>query len=319
MRDSIQGDAFAAGGSVEAKGTVHGSLYAVGGKVEVQGRVERDLRAAGGDLLIARDARIDGKATLAGGHVVVEGPIRSHLSAAGGSVLVDAPIAGNVEVFARDVDIGPRAEISGTLTYWSEHPARIDAAANISGAVLQRQMSVPQGAYQAGIAALVIGGVVVFLGFAALGTLMVFLLPNATANVARALATNPGRSLLFGMGMLMAVPMMGVLFMITIIGIPIGLLVFLLYVLALMIGYVTVAYFIGEHLVNLVRKGKPAGPGYRVLGFITALALLASLQTLPFVGALIALVVVLMGLGAWTLSLYNRYYSAHTANSSVTT
>jgi uncharacterized membrane protein len=48
--------------------------------------------------------------------------------------------------------------------------------------------------------------------------------------------------------------------------------------------------------------------GYRILGLVAALMLLVLLQALPVVGGLIAFIVVLMGLGAWTISLYNRYH-----------
>jgi hypothetical protein len=37
------------------------------------------------------------------------------------------------------------------------------------------------------------------------------------------------------------------------------------------------------------------------------------LQALPIVGGAIAFVVVLMGLGAWAISLYNRYHGAAAA------
>lgn len=327
VRDRVAGDAFLAGGRVSLDGVVAGDAFAVGGKVSVNKNVDQDLyavggnivvvgdigqhvRAAGGDITIAPNANIGGKATLAGGHIEIKGAVGSHLTGAAESVEIDAPIKGNVELSARDIDIGPHADIGGTLTYWSAQPARIDPAAKIAGAVQHHAVDMPRGMHHMGMAALVVGSMFVFLAFAVLGGLLLLLLPNFTGTVERAFASSPGKSFLLGLAVFFVLPLVAILFMLTIIGIPFGLLLFFVYPLVLMIGYVTAAFFIGDRAVSALRKDKPLTAGYRILGLAGALVLLALLQALPLIGGVIAFVVVLMGLGAWTLSLYNRYHSA---------
>lgn len=330
LRDAVAGDAFLAGGRVSLDGAIGGDafviggnvlvnqhvdqdLYAAGGNIVVSGDIAHHIRAAGGDITIGPNAKVGGKATLAGAHIEVKGAVGSHLTAAAESVDIDAPIKGNVELSARDIQIGPHADIGGTLTYWSPQPAHIDSAAKITGAVLHRQVEMPRAMHRVGLAAVIAGSIFVFLAFAVLGSLLVLLLPNFTGTVERAFADSPGRSFLLGLAVLVVSPIVGVLFLLTIIGIPLGLLLFFLYPLALMIGYVTAAFFIGDRAVRSLRKGKPISVGHRILGLMAALVLLALLQTLPIIGGVTAFVVVMMGLGAWTISLYNRYHSAPAA------
>jgi cytoskeletal protein CcmA (bactofilin family) len=330
LRDAVAGDAFLAGGRVSLDGAIAGDAFVIGGNVSVNQHIDQDLyavggniviggdiahhvRAAGGDITIAPNAKIGGKATLAGAHVDVKGAVGSHLSAAAESVEIDASIKGNVELSARDVDIGPHANIGGTLTYWSAQQARIDPAAKIAGAIHHREVDMPRGMHRMGIAAIVIGSVFVFLACVVLGGLLLLLLPDFTGTVERAFERSPGKSFLLGLAVLLALPIVGVLFMLTIIGIPLGLMLLFFYPLVLMIGYVTAAFFIGDHTISALRKGKPLTAGYRILGLVAALMLLALLQALPIVGGAIAFVVVLMGLGAWAISLYNRYHGAAAA------
>jgi cytoskeletal protein CcmA (bactofilin family) len=313
LDSAVGGDAFVVGGNVLANQNIDQDLYAAAGNIVVTGAIAHHMRAAGGDITIAPNAKIGGKATLAGAHVEVKGSVGSHLTAAAESVYVDAPIAGNVELSARDIEIGPRASIGGTLTYWSAQPARIDPAARIVGAVHHREMEMPHGMRGVGIVVAIVGGVFVFLAFAVLGSLLLVFLPNFTSTVERAFAASPGKSFLLGLAVLVGLPIVAILFMLTIIGIPLGLMLFFLYPLVFMVGYVTAAFFIGDRAVSALRKGKPLTLGYRIAGLIAALVLLALLQALPFLGGAIAFIVVLTGLGAWTLSLYNRYHAAPAA------
>jgi hypothetical protein len=258
-------------------------------------------------------ARVGGKAARAGGNIDIKGAVGSHLTAAGGAVKLDAPVGGDVEISARDIDIGPNADIRGTLTYWSAQRACIDPAAKIAGEVTFHPMDMPRGMRGAGIVAALVGGLLMFLAFAVLGALLVLIFPEFTKTVERNFAASPGKSFLLGLGLLVGLPLLAVLFFLTIIGIPVGMLVLFVYPLVLMIGYVTAALFLGDRLLAWLRRDKPLTKGVRIGGLIAALVLLALLNAVPVLGALVAFAVVMIALGAWAMSLYRRYRVAPAA------
>jgi len=83
---------------------------------------------------------------------------------------------------------------------------------------------------------------------------------------------------------------------ITIIGIPLAMVVFLAYLLALIIAPIFAALCLGKYVLKKKQKNivKPAAVG---------IVILAVLVAIPFIGGFVKLVVLLLGLGAITTAL----------------
>jgi hypothetical protein len=97
------------------------------------------------------------------------------------------------------------------------------------------------------------------------------------------------------------------LLVITIIGIPIALALAAIYSMALLAGYLIIAFFIGDRLTGLLRKQPAAGTGWRAASLAAALLLLWLVHNLPYVGNLAILVALLAGLGAMVLQAFSSY------------
>src|SRR5690606_11620392 len=110
------------------------------------------------------------------------------------------------------------------------------------------------------------------------GLLVLLLFPRASAGARASLARHPVRSLLAGFALLFATPPAAVLFMATIIGIPIGLSLLALYPLLLLFGYLCVAFFV-SHRASGVRSdpaqaSRAPSFGWQALFLLLALILL---------------------------------------------
>jgi hypothetical protein len=309
LSQPIGGDAFIAGGNVRVDQNVAEGLFAVGGNVAVEGDIGRHARVVGGDVTIARGATVNGKATLGGAHVEVAGRVGKDLTIAADSARVNGQIDGNVDISARQIELGPEAVIVGKLTYWSPQEATIDPAARIAGGTDYRPITMPEGAHTAGIVALMMGKVFLLIGLMVMGSLLVLLFPNFTGTVETAFTSHPGKSVALGFGLLVGLPIIGVLFMITLLGIPLGLTVFFLYPLVLTLGYLTAAVFIGDRGMTYLRKGRNLTTGLRIIGFVGALVALALIGALPIIGGLLVFFLLVGGIGAWVMALYERYHA----------
>jgi cytoskeletal protein CcmA (bactofilin family) len=312
LEQPVGGDAFIAGGNVRIREKLAEGLYAAGANVSIEGDIGRHARVAGGDVSIARGATVNGKATLAGANVEVAGRVGKDLTIAADSVRINGHIDGGADVSARHIELGPNAVIAGKLTYWSPQDAKIDPAATISGGTDYRPVSMPEGMHSVGIVAMMMGKIFLLIGLMVMGSLLVLFFPNFTGAVEKAFTTNPGKSIALGFALLLGLPIVGVLFMITLLGIPLGLTVFFLYPLVLMLGYLTAAVFIGDRGMSYLRKGNKLTTGVRILGFIGALIALALVGALPLVGGLIIFFLLLGGIGAWAMALYERYHAHKT-------
>jgi hypothetical protein len=125
------------------------------------------------------------------------------------------------------------------------------------------------------------------------------------AGAGRTIVTDPGRSLLLGVLLLLAAPVAVAILMATLVGIPLALGVLALYGLWLLFGLITGIVFLGDLGVRLTRR-RPSR-GWRVVFFLIALTVLGLLQALPVVGGLVLTAALLLGLGAWSLHLSRRY------------
>ena len=109
-----------------------------------------------------------------------------------------------------------------------------------------------------------------------------------------------GRSLGFGVGVLAGVPVAVVVAAITLVGIPASLMLLAVYLTAIYLAKVWVGAFLGQILL------KPAGATKSdwLLGLLLGLLILTIVEFIPYLGGLVRLGVVCLGLGAFAWQLY---------------
>jgi hypothetical protein len=311
----VKRDVTVAGGAVHLGGVVGEDVRAAGGLVTVGSRIGGELVAAGGEIVLDRKARVAGRAWLAGRTVIVNGQVGRGLRVAGGTVTLEGQIDGDVNVVAQSVALLPGARITGNLSYASGAPARIDPGAQILGRVTREPAGWAPGARRAGRFVFRVVKIVAGFGLLATGVVLLLVFPGATRATSRTIASVPWRSLGVGVLLLVANPIVAILLMVTIVGIPLGLLTIAFYLASLLLGFLVGAIFLGDLLARLARRREPPPAGLRILGLLLALVVLALLGLVPVVGGAIQLVTLLVGLGALALHAHHRY-SGHGENHS---
>lgn len=280
--ETVDGDLEAVGGSVVVEGRVTGDLDASAGSVRIEGTVDGDVSAAAGSVDVGPDARIGGD-----------------LEATGGSVSIAGAVDGNVEAAAETITLASSAEVGGDLTYAGDL-VREDGA-TVGGTVSQGDVgptafdsdvpAAPDWAFSA-------YGLLVN---ALLGAVLLFAFPGFSSGVAARATDTPLRSGGVGLLALVGIPVALVLSMVTIVGIPLALAGLLLYGLLVWVGAVYGRYAVGTWLLSLV------GVDNRWVALLAGLLVVAGLKLVPYLGGFVELVVVLLGLGALSLSLTERY------------
>lgn len=320
LTDAVDGDAFLAGGRVSTAAEVKGDLVVAGGEVSVGGGVGDDLYAAGGSLQV--DAIVTGNARVAGGDVTVgpatvitgalsatggrlrfEGNTHQHLRAAGGSVHLDGVVQGDAEVEAEEITIGPNTRITGKLVARSPRQPEVPAGAQIAGGVEYEEtqvghvISADEGA-DTGSVEHGVGSFFWMLGVFVAGALFMLAFPAYSVRAARWIGQEPLRSLGLGFVILVSLPVLAVLLLFTIVGIPLALIVLLLYLLLLFLGWVTAAMFVGQKLLGFVRSDAPATTGSRLLALLAAVLALWLVGFVPVLGFWVRFAALLLGIGA---------------------
>jgi len=292
-------DVMLTGGNVTFSGKAGDDLMAAGGSVTVSGSVAEDATITGGQITFAKDSKVTRDLLVAGGSIALDGGIGRNAKIAGSKVELDGPIGGSVEVDADQLTVGPNAVIKGDLTYTAKQKPRISPLAKIMGKTIEK----PMPARPKPMCALGCKAAWWFLRLAMLlvaGLVVIALAPKAAERAADAVFGRFWLSLLVGFLFLTVVPIAAVIVMCTVLGLPLGLILFAAYLISVYLSRAFVGLAIGRWLFK--RFGNESASPY--LGLLVGLIILWLLIAIPFVGKLIHLVALLVGLGAFVTARY---------------
>jgi cytoskeletal protein CcmA (bactofilin family) len=303
----VEGNLIVAAGSVTIGGTVVRNVRGAAGAVTVSGHVGRNLNAGGGTVVLTPEAIIDGHAWLVGGEISVAGRVAKKLYAAGAVIVLGGEVQGDVELVAQEIEVLPTARIKGTLTYWSPRDAKIDRKENIQGGVIHNLPELPRALTRSGTAIVTVSRVLFMAGLIMTGVALYLLFPGFTVFASHTIGTDPVKSLGIGLLLVAAMPVIAILTMLTILGIPLGLLLFVLYFAVLLVGFLITASFLGDVGARTFMRAGRRSRSAHVLWLILALAVLALVNQVPFLGGALMVVAALMGLGAMSLHIWRHW------------
>lgn len=295
--DGIDGTA----GAVIVRGTVDGDVDALAGEVLIAegGAVRGGLEAAAGSVTVA--GTVDGDASVAAGSVRLTetGSIGGGLDAAGSYVSIAGAVGGDVRAGAETLALASTADVGGDLRYDADEFRRADGA-SVAGRVIE-DASLGENFSPGGIGvglglgldapgwADAIGGLFANL---LLGAVLLVVFPGFSTRIADRVADAPAHSGGVGLLALIAIPLVLVLFAVTIVGIPLAIFGAVAYALAIWIGLVYGQYAVGARVIDRVdRSGRWLALVVGVVGF-------AVVGLVPILGGLLQFVALLLGLGA---------------------
>jgi cytoskeletal protein CcmA (bactofilin family) len=308
LSGGIGGDAVAAGRRLTLRDTVGGDLYAAGGELRIEGSVNGNARVAGSRIELDPAAAIGGGMSVAGGEIEIDGRVGRYLQVAGGDTHINGSIGGDVEVRGGKLEIGPQAVIEGAVIFRGPAPPQVAAGAQVRGGVQHVQADGDGGdELRRGLrTAFGVGALFWLVGWLVVGCLLIAVWPRGTLAVTQAARTRPGRSLLAGLLVLVGAPVLVLILIVTLIGIPLGLLLLAAYLVWLPLGYLAAAATVGEWLLLRLRRGREPVVRERILAFCGVLVALFLMVRIPVAGGLLALLLLLAGMGSLVIALMVR-------------
>jgi len=312
MAGHVDGDVFAAGKRIEITGTLSGNLYCIGENVKIEGAVGGNVHAAGQEVdlrseiggagylvgegvTLAEGASLGGDGFVAGESVQIKGRVGRtlHIGAKRGGV--DGTVGRSVRGYVEHLAVGSSATVGGDIDIATpnEDFIEVDPNAAIAGELkieIKQFEEAEQNDFLRG--GFYLGILLRTIALLLFGALLVSLFPS--------LLPTPPRSapqLLVGIGIgfvvFVATPVAMLVAAVTVVGIPIAILLAMLYTVLLYAAKLTVAYAAASNLV-----GDDSGSRRRLFA-VTAATLLAIIviAELPWVGPGLHFLVLLLGLG----------------------
>ena len=317
-------DLFMAGETLRVEAPVEGTAHLAGRLILVESDVGGDVYAAGYDVEI--NSAISGDVTLAGYEVIVSAPIGGDVRAAGSKVRIDAPVSGtailtgevvtlnsvidgDVAISAVDLVFGTNSQINGTLTIYDDEPDRVDVPEAVISANRVERRTVEQwtedGMYIVRPSwGQIVGGIIVgILVVTGVATLLVVLAPGPIARLREQALDRPFRVIWLGFLALSTMAGSGIILAMTLVGILVLPAVVIVAVVLGLIGYVLGTYILGVGVWGAIGKPMPADFGSKAIAALIGATLAALIGLVPLLGWLFILALVLMGVGAMTVSI----------------
>lgn len=301
----VTGDVMAAGGNVSVTGRVDGNVRAAGGQIVIAGNIGKNVTTAGGSIAIEDAAKVAGSLVVAGGNVSVLSPIGKGMSMAVGQVSIAAPIGGNVQGGVQSLNIAPNTRIAGGLTYWSSNKANIPAGTVAKG-VTFHQMATSSSTSQRQTGKFVFSGISVLWELVGLvssfiiGLLLLWFVPRYIESLSGTITARLWLSMGIGFLTVVLVPVVGIFLLITIIGIPIAILLFLAFAFFVLLNKIFVSYAIGKKLL----------PDKDYLALLVGLIIYGIISIIPIIGWVWSIIALFIGIGALMLVKKDLYVQA---------
>jgi len=306
-------DALLAGRRVEVRARVGDDAYLAGETVDVSGPVAGRVVAAGETVTLDSRSNTGGAVRLFGRRIEIAGTVAGDTWIAAESVRLSGTFSGDVTVTAETVDIAPAARFGGMLIT----RAPVEPAVPSTAAPPERRRYEkwepeewdwawgPPAPWHA-LFGMLFGAVLVFpLSLLVAGGILLAAAGGTMDRIAEIGRSRPGGSIGAGLVTLAVWAVAALLLMITFIGAPLGILLFLALPLILMLGYV--AGVLTLALGAWRSLGKPSPGGLGRFGLLAlGLFVLAIVGLIPVVGVIVGILVTLAGLGAAMITLRGR-------------
>lgn len=238
-----------------------------------------------GSLRVA-EGETAGAAVIFDGPAIIDGTVRESLVVFNGPVEIAGEVRKDVVVFNGDVVVRSGATIGGNLVTQSD--ATVEPGATVAGE--QRSVSTEVDLTDVGLASRFAWWIAYSLSALALGLILLALAPRLDEAIVRVARDRRGPSIIAGVAVFFLLPIVAVVLLATVVGIPLGL--FLLLALALLytVGYVAGAHAVGRMIVR--------PPASRYVAFLAGLGIVRLLALVPVVGGIVWAITTIVGLGA---------------------
>jgi hypothetical protein len=307
IRGTIKGDLLTWAKRTEVSGTVEGHIYTLSQSLDLRGQLGRSIYGCVQSLHLDSKGRV-GDSILAGvGDATLEGEVARSVTIATGNADLSGNVGRDLTMAGGGLTLANTARVGGNLT---AHVHQLKDVHIADGATIVGKRDIQVRVRKSRFAR---PGFYFFQAFGLAATMLVgwlalVLFPGFFQSSTQAVGSG-WRSLALGVGVLAGVPVAIFVIAITLVGIPVSLMLLTVYLAAIYLAKVWVGAFLGR----MVLKTDGTTKHDWLLGLFVGLVILTVVGFIPYLGGLIRLGVVCLGLGAFAWQLHRVSGAATTA------
>jgi cytoskeletal protein CcmA (bactofilin family) len=327
IKGTVDGDLFVLGGIVRVQGAVHGNVFLSGGRVEVTGPVSGEINIIAlsadadtscsvcrmlaldteqkgndaGDLLefgfmANSKGKVSGDTLMGGEDITLEGTHTGKFIALGKNVDFKGIVVGNARVTATSsIYIGGKGFLMGNLFYTSPSVVKGEIK-HVAGKMIHhypppRFLGMLQFPWIYTFLHSILSAVwLIVVGLFTLSTW----LKKPARMIMDDMLEHPWESYLYGVVICLTVPTLGIILMLSILGLPLGFIILSLFAIGVYVTRLFVSLWLGERVLGKLERHRP--PYWQSLPIGVALFTIAI--NIPYLGILFSLIMIPLPFGA---------------------
>ena len=306
INGDVAGDVICAGQSININGKIGGNLRVVGNSINFNGQAARNAMIFGATIVTAASSTIGWDLLILGDTFELRGNIGRDLYGSAGKVNLAGQVGKNLDLNfgaqknnSQPLVIANTAKINGQVKYKSDKDAAIDPGAAITGEVIHNFPTAVTKKSNLADLGWWWGKLISIFSALVIGLVVISFWREQIIKITDLMLAKTGPALGWGILALILTPIIIIILLITIIGLPLAFILLALWLIAVYASKILVGILIGRSLINnyWVKK-KDSLILAMIIGIIIAYLIFA----LPFIGWVVALFAILWGLGGIMLA-----------------
>src|SRR3954469_3199982 len=239
-------------------------------------------------------ARTAGDVLVVDGTVRIAGHVTGDVISVSGPVRLSGRVDGDLIAVSDRAFLAATARVGGDLRYGDERPV-IARGARVGGKISKEDWADTANGW--GWVSGLAWWLAVSVSTLIVGVLLVWLAPAALYAAERAVRERLGATIGWGVAIAIVVPVLAILALVTVVGIPFGVALLLAAIPVLLVAYTTTAWILGRRVL----RNRSTSPWAALLagwGILRVLALI------PVAGGLVGIAATVVGLGALAMALW---------------
>lgn len=298
---TVNGDVICAGMDVQINGTVNGSVRAAGQTVILSANVSRNASLAGSIVRTDASSKVLGDLEAAGSTLTLNGAVTRDADIAGSALSINGPIGRDVQAASKSLNLQSGANITGSLTYYSDATLSRDGGANVSGTITKQQ---PVKYHQDRQQNPAFSAFMSFLMLLTLGFALIALWPRRMKNLTDLAITKPLMTVAIGLAACIGVPVVIILSFVTMVGVFVGITLLLGWIVVMILSFALASYYAGRLVLWRM-------PQYPFVVMLTGVVVVSILTIIPIVNVITIIAVMLLGSGMVVRSVFDGSEKPH--------
>jgi len=285
----VNGDVIAVAESININADIEGNLRVACKNITIISKISKNVNIIAIDIDVAKNAVLEKDVLVYSKLFQNSGTIKGNINLTGENIEIGNSVEGNTNIKIRKggkLIIRPDTNIEKNLSYTATEKINISDSVKIGGEIIYKEAPLEKRK-----SINVFGKLVSLFGMIALGMIVIIIDRKNTMRASGNIIKKPSSNMLWGSLYFIAIPAISFILLFTIIGIPIALILFSLYLILLYVAQVFTGIAIGSAFFKKNINND-------ILKMSLGLLILMTLTSLPAIGFALRLIAIFIGMGA---------------------